>query len=190
MKLPAGDRALIDPSKVRDYLLSPSHPVGRFKAVFFAAVGFEQGDWRLLVAELARLASEGEAMPTEASDYGQKYEIRGTIAGPLRQVGHDPLCMDRAHRRSDPTIRDSAPRELAMKFKILDTVVLDRDLPERGLRKGDLGAIVETHEPDGIEVEFVTVSGRTEALITLAESDVRAVADRDLIAVRTFGRSA
>jgi hypothetical protein len=81
MKLPAGDRALIDPSKVRDYLLSPSHPVGRFKAVFFAAVGFEQGDWRLLVAELARLASEGEAMPTEASDYGQKYEIRGTIAG-------------------------------------------------------------------------------------------------------------
>jgi hypothetical protein len=77
-----------------------------------------------------------------------------------------------------------------MKFKILDTVVLDRDLPERGLRKGDLGAIVETHEPDGIEVEFVTVSGRTEALITLAESDVRAVADRDLIAVRTFGRSA
>ena len=64
-----------------------------------------------------------------------------------------------------------------MKFKVLDAVVLDRDLPERGLRKGDLGAIVETYEPDGLEVEFATASGRTEALVILRESDVRAVAD-------------
>ena len=77
-----------------------------------------------------------------------------------------------------------------MRFKLLDTVVLDRDLPERGLRKGDLGAVVEIYEPDGLEVEFVTASGRTEALVTLEESDVRAVADGDLIAVRPSGRSA
>ena len=77
-----------------------------------------------------------------------------------------------------------------MRFKLLDTVVLDRDLPERGLRRGDLGAIVQIYEPDGLEVEFVTASGRTEALVTLKESDVRAVADRDLIAVRPFDRSA
>jgi hypothetical protein len=77
-----------------------------------------------------------------------------------------------------------------MKFKILDTVVLDRDLPERALRKGDLGVIVEIYKPDGLEVEFVTASGRTEALVTLKESDVRAVADRDLISVRPFDRSA
>lgn len=77
-----------------------------------------------------------------------------------------------------------------MKFKVLDTVVLDRDLPERALRRGDLGAVVEIYEPDGLEVEFVTASGRTEALVTLQESDVRAVADKDLIAVRPFDRSA
>lgn len=73
-----------------------------------------------------------------------------------------------------------------MKFKILDTVVLKRDLPERGLRKGDLGAIVEVYEPDGLEVEFVTASGRTEALLTLRERDVRAVADTDMVSVRPF----
>lgn len=77
-----------------------------------------------------------------------------------------------------------------MMFKLLDTVVLDRDLPERGLRKGDLGAIIEIYPPGQLDVEFVTASGRTEALVTLAESDVRAVADRDLIAVRPFDRSA
>ena len=71
-----------------------------------------------------------------------------------------------------------------MLFQLLDTVVLDRDLPEHGLRAGDLGAIVEVHAPDGLEVEFVQASGRTKALVTLKTSDVRAVADRDILAVR------
>jgi hypothetical protein len=73
-----------------------------------------------------------------------------------------------------------------MKFRPLDTVVLRRDLPEHGLREGDLGAVVEAYEPDGIEVEFVTASGHTEALLTLKDSDVRVVSDTDLVAVRTF----
>jgi hypothetical protein len=77
-----------------------------------------------------------------------------------------------------------------MTFKVLDTVVLARDLPDHGLRRGDLGAIVEVYEPDGVEVEFVTASGRTEALVTLGTSDVRPVADTDLVAVRPFRRSA
>jgi hypothetical protein len=77
-----------------------------------------------------------------------------------------------------------------MTFKELDTVVLDRDLPERGLRRGDLGAVVQVYEPNGLEVEFVTASGRTQALVTLTEHDVRAVGDRDLISVRTVDRGA
>jgi len=77
-----------------------------------------------------------------------------------------------------------------MRFKQLDTVVLDRDLPQHGLRRGDLGAVVEVYEPDGLEVEFVTASGKTEALLTLKVGDVRSVGDRDLIAVRPFDRSA
>ncbi len=77
-----------------------------------------------------------------------------------------------------------------MDFKTLDTVVLDRDLPRHGLRKGDLGAVVQTYDPDGLEVEFVTASGRTEALVTLKAEDVRAVADSDLVSVRPFNRSA
>jgi hypothetical protein len=77
-----------------------------------------------------------------------------------------------------------------MKFSLLDTVVLDRDVPEQGLRKGDLGAVVQIYEPDAVEVEFVSASGRTEALLTLQETDVRAVADGDLISVRRLDRSA
>ena len=75
-------------------------------------------------------------------------------------------------------------------FNLLETVVLDRDLPEHGLRRGDLGAVVDVHPPDGLEVEFVLGSGRTQALISLRESDVRAVGDGDLIAVRELKRTA
>jgi hypothetical protein len=66
----------------------------------------------------------------------------------------------------------------------LDVVVLDADVPPRGLCRGDLGAVVDVYDPDGLAVEFVTASGRTQSLVTLKETDVRAVADNDLVAVR------
>jgi len=77
-----------------------------------------------------------------------------------------------------------------MSYRVLDIVVLDRDLPERSLRRGDLGAVVQVYEPNGLEVEFVTASGRTGALITLNVQDVRPVSDDDLVAVRPYRRSA
>lgn len=76
-----------------------------------------------------------------------------------------------------------------MTYRVLDTVVLDRDLPEHGLRRGDLGAVVEVYEPDGVEVEFVTASGRTAALVTLTAQELRPVADDDLVSVRPCRRS-
>jgi hypothetical protein len=75
---------------------------------------------------------------------------------------------------------------MTMPYQTLDTVVLTKDLPEEGLRSGDLGAVVQVYEPDGLEVEFVRASGRTRALVTLRTSDVRPVRDEDLIAVRSL----
>ena len=75
-----------------------------------------------------------------------------------------------------------------MTYRVLDTVVLDRDLPDHGLRKGDFGAVVEVYEPDGLEVEFVIASGRTAAVLTLLTQDVRPVADDDLVSVRARAR--
>jgi len=77
-----------------------------------------------------------------------------------------------------------------MTYHPLDTVVLERDLPAHALRKGDLGVVVHVYKPDGLEVEFVTASGRTEALVTLRTGDVRPVVDNDLVAVRPYSRSA
>lgn len=53
-----------------------------------------------------------------------------------------------------------------------------------------LGAVVQVYEPDDLEVEFVSAAGRTEAVLTLKENDVRSVAEGDLITVRPLDRSA
>lgn len=75
-------------------------------------------------------------------------------------------------------------------FHELDTVVLLADHPEAGLRAGDVGAIVQVHAPDGLEVEFVTASGRTLTVETLRTDEVRPVRDDDLLTVRSPVRGA
>jgi hypothetical protein len=66
----------------------------------------------------------------------------------------------------------------------LDTVVLVRDLPDVGLRAGDLGAVVHAYD-NAYEVEFVTTSGRTEALLTVDAADIRLISNDDVPAMRS-----
>jgi len=71
-----------------------------------------------------------------------------------------------------------------MTHELLETVVLRRDLPEQGLRAGDVGAIVHVHTHAAFEVEFVRASGQTKALVALTAGDLRPVAADDMLAVR------
>lgn len=82
MRLPEAENSVIEPRKLRDYLLSPMHPVGRFKAVFFARLGYNQDDWGTLAADLRIHAIEGEAIEVGPSPFGRKFEVRGQIRGP------------------------------------------------------------------------------------------------------------
>ncbi len=79
MNLPNAERAEIPEAKLRDYLLSPSHAVGRFKARFFRSLGYTQDDWRVLSADLLELARSGEADEVE-SIHGRKFRIVGSLA--------------------------------------------------------------------------------------------------------------
>jgi len=76
-----------------------------------------------------------------------------------------------------------------MTLRTLDVVVLNDDLPTHGLKRGDLGTVVEVYSPTAVEVGFVTASGRTQLLVTLPTSAVREVADDDLVSVRSATRS-
>jgi hypothetical protein len=48
-------------------------------------------------------------------------------------------------------------------------------MPSHGLKSGDVGAVVQVYSADAIEVEFVTASGHTQALVTLTSKLVRPV---------------
>jgi hypothetical protein len=82
MNLPAADRALITPDKLRDYLLSAEHPVGRFKAAFFGRMGYFRQDWQRLETDILHIARSGIAVPRQLSTFGQKYEVNGMLRGP------------------------------------------------------------------------------------------------------------
>ena len=67
----------------------------------------------------------------------------------------------------------------------LDMVVLLRALPEHGLQAGDIGAVVHCYgDSQGLEVEFVTGSGETVAVVTLERSDVRLMKEGEILHVR------
>ena len=71
-----------------------------------------------------------------------------------------------------------------MTYRELDTVVVTKDLPALGLKRGDVGAVVQVYSRDALEVEFVTATGVTQAVVTLGADSVRPVGRKDLLAVR------
>ena len=72
----------------------------------------------------------------------------------------------------------------------LDSVVLTDDLPEYGLRRGDIGTVVLVHQGGaGYEVEVVALDGETVAVVSLSREQVRPVAQREIAHARTVESS-
>jgi hypothetical protein len=82
VKLPFAEHAVVNAAKVRDYLLSSGHPVGRFKARVFAAIGYHQNDWPLLQRDLLALATTLDVQLTESTEHGQRFVGTGSLIGP------------------------------------------------------------------------------------------------------------
>ena len=73
-------------------------------------------------------------------------------------------------------------------FKEHDQIVLTSDLPEEGLKAGDVGTIVHVHRHgEAFEVEFLTLDGDTVAVATVLASQVRAVSNKDITHARQMG---
>jgi len=66
----------------------------------------------------------------------------------------------------------------------LDSVVLTTDLPEHGLKKGDVGTVALVHGTAGFEVEFMTLGGETLTVVSLSSEQVRPVGRREIAQAR------
>lgn len=82
-----GEAAIIPAEKVRDYLLSPTHTIGRYKSAFFRSFGYAQEQWQVLERDL-RAVLNSEAQPVASTEYGQKFTVRGVLQGPNGRPGH------------------------------------------------------------------------------------------------------
>jgi hypothetical protein len=78
-----------------------------------------------------------------------------------------------------------------MTFELYNDVILTRDIAERGLRRGDVGTIVERHSAPGLaevgySVEFFDMTGNTVAVVTVPAGALRLPTRADLPAVRAL----
>jgi hypothetical protein len=84
VKLPNAESAIIPKEKLQNYLLSQSHPIGRFKAAFLRSMGYSLDNWEALERDIRSLLNN-EVEKSQETEYGKKFEVRGEICGPSGQ---------------------------------------------------------------------------------------------------------
>ena len=67
-----------------------------------------------------------------------------------------------------------------------DLVALTGDLPEHGLKRGDMGTVVHCHGDAGYGVEFMALDGETIAVVSLAKDQVRPVGPGEIHHARSL----
>lgn len=85
MRLPNGEHARIDESKITGYLLAEESETGRSKARFFAAFGFSVAEWKQLKLALMRHAEQQDVVHIIETGYGKKYIVEGRLETPDRR---------------------------------------------------------------------------------------------------------
>lgn len=85
MEIDSGN-VVVPREKLSGYLLSTTHPIGRYKSTFFLGLGYTPDVPEKLEAALKALLAIS-AEPGEVTPYGQKVLSRGPITGPNGQIG-------------------------------------------------------------------------------------------------------
>lgn len=83
MKLPNRENAYIPSLKLKAYLLSETHSVGRSKAKFLRSMGFNESNVDLLKQGLLSITNYEEVKEAISSPHGIKYIIDGSIQTPI-----------------------------------------------------------------------------------------------------------
>lgn len=81
-RLPSAERAIVDATKITEYLLNASHPDNGGKARFFESLGFSTAAPMLLAASLRAHATSGEVVQESMSMHGTKYVVDGQLEAP------------------------------------------------------------------------------------------------------------
>ena len=71
----------------------------------------------------------------------------------------------------------------------LESVVITHDFEGHALKERDVGTVVHCYsDGEAYEVEFATAEGRTVALLTLNQADIRSMTDTEILHARELSR--
>ena len=81
-----------------------------------------------------------------------------------------------------------------MTVALYQRVVLTQDLPNEGLRAGDVGVVVEHYParadvPEGFELEVFAANGQSVAVVSVPASLVREATEHEVLSVREMARA-
>ena len=81
-----------------------------------------------------------------------------------------------------------------MSVELFQRVVINRDIPNEELCRGDVATVVEIHRNNqgnvmGYEVELFSADGQSLAVASVAADDVRQPSPDDRLAIREAGRA-
>jgi hypothetical protein len=82
------DRAIIEASKLRDYLLNPANENTGGKWAIFASLGYTRANWQLLEVDLRQQHLTQEAKDAGDNLYGVKHEIVAVLRGAQKKRYH------------------------------------------------------------------------------------------------------
>jgi len=77
-----------------------------------------------------------------------------------------------------------------MKYHLFQRIALVWDIPEEGLKQGDVATIVEHHPvangEDGYSLEIFNALGSTVAVVTVPESALQPLSENEVLSVRSL----
>ena len=82
MKLPKRRSAYVPGEKLHGYLLSRTHPIGRWKSKLFRDLGFDESNVDLLEIQLIDIANSETVKESIISEHGTKYVVDGSLETP------------------------------------------------------------------------------------------------------------
>jgi hypothetical protein len=82
MKLPNRHLAVVEHTKLAEYLLNPLHRYGASKAQYFLGFGFRLENWEMLAEAFREHGQRHEVTGGEETPFGPRYEVEGELRTP------------------------------------------------------------------------------------------------------------
>ena len=86
MKIPNSDIAVIEPSKLTDYLLNTEHKRGGSKAKLLIQFGYSPNNWQQLEEDIRKFHLTVDVNVVKQTAYGIRYEISANLLAPINRL--------------------------------------------------------------------------------------------------------